>query len=628
MGNFIKQISIGFVILAVILSVMLYVKGYNTQEIFQNVVALTVSAIPEGLTIAMTVVLSIASSKMAKKNVIMKKLSSVESLGSCTVIATDKTGTLTANEQTAKRIVLPTRTTAYIKGVGYNDVGEVEFDENIMPEERENLKEIAKLGMLNNEASLKLKDGKWTYHGDAIDIAFLALGYKMQVQLTEKIVNMIPYESKLKYSAVYYQNNENETFCTVKGATEKVLEFCEFMQVNGEQCKIDKQLILNQADELAKQGFRVIAIAKGNIESTEVLKNSKKEKDYFAESDKGELISFGKSLNYLGLVAFIDPVRPDVIDAVHTCNLAGIKVVMITGDHPLTANAIGERIGVNEIYSRVSPLEKLEIVENLKKNGEFVAVTGDGVNDSPAMKAANIGIAMGSGTDIAKETGNMIIVDDNFSSIVKGVEEGRKAYNNIRKVIYLLLSTGLSEVILYTLSIICGLPIPLTAIQLLWLNLISNGIQGDALAFEKDMEDVMRKKVKSTEEAIVNKLLVSEILISAFVMAIIEFVFYSYLIKVQNLDITMTRTYMLILMVLMENVSCFKISVENNKFLMYSIIITTIIQFVIIRVPSIAGFFNLTVVPIEYAIALLLLTVPIILVMETFKLARKKGLQI
>lgn len=280
MEKFIKQISIGFLILATFLSVMLYFKGYKIFEIFQNVVALTVSAIPEGLTIAMTIVLSIASSKMAKKNVIVKKLSAVESLGSCSVIATDKTGTLTANEQTAKRVLLPDGTTSYIKGVGYNDVGEVEFDDNISVEQKENIIEIAKLGSLNNEASLKLVDGKWKYHGDAIDIAFLALGKKMQIKNSEKIVGIIPYESKQKYSAVFYKENDNasenekvksnqyqnEIFYTIKGATEKVLEFCKYMQMGGKKEKIDKKLIVNQSEELAGQGFRIIALAKGNFE--------------------------------------------------------------------------------------------------------------------------------------------------------------------------------------------------------------------------------------------------------------------------------------------------------------------------------------------------------------------------
>lgn len=609
MEKFIRQISIGFVAFAILLSGLLYVKGYPIVEIFQSVVALTVSAIPEGLTIAMTIVLSLASSKMARKNVIVKKLNAVESLGSCSVIATDKTGTLTANEQTAKKIVLPTGSSAYIRGVGYNDIGEVKIDE-LMEGDKHNIKEVSKLAVLNNEASMSLEDGKWQYHGDAIDIAFLALGYKMQVEVNERIVNRIPYESKQKFSAVFYEE-ENTICCTVKGAVEKILDFCSFMKIGNERQAIDKTAINKQAEELAKQGFRVIAIAMGE------------------EIDDIDGMS---DLVFYGLVAFIDPIREDVVEAVSQCNNAGIKVVMITGDHPDTANSIGKRIGIKDIHARVSPMEKLEIVEKLKENGEFVAVTGDGVNDSPALKSANIGIAMGSGSDIAKETGNMIIADDNFSTIVKGIEEGRKAYNNIRKVIYLLLSTGFSEVILYTLSILCGFPMPLTAIQLLWLNLISNGVQGDALAFEKDTEDVMKQRVRKKDENVMNKLLISEILLSAFVMAIIEFIFYICLLRT-NLDITTIRTYMLTLMVFMENIhifncrseriSCFRIPGINNRFLILSIVITTAIQLIIIRVPAIASFLGLTTISIDTAVLLFLLTLPIIISMELFKMKNK-----
>lgn len=608
MEKFSKQISIGFIFLAIILSIILYIKGYKISEIFSSVIALTVSAIPEGLTIAMTIVLSIASNKMAKKNVIVKKLNAVESLGSCTVIATDKTGTLTANEQTAKKILLPSNETAYIRGIGYNDIGEIEFDEKIKHE----ITELIEMGVINNEAILEVQDGNWVYSGDAIDIAFLALGLKHSPINIPKIKYRIVYEPSLKYSAVFYDKKGNIEV-TVKGAPEKILDFCKYMNINGKNEIIDKKKILKQNEQLAKEGFRVIAIAK--------LKDKTLcEKEKYLEEEIKDLV-------FLGLVAFIDPIREGVIEAVDMCKTAGIKTIMITGDQKSTAEAIGSRIGINKIYSRVTPIEKLEIVNSLKKQDEFVAVTGDGVNDSPALKAANIGIAMGSGTDIAKETGSMIIADDNFSTIVKGVEEGRRAYNNIRKVIYLLLSTGFSEIILFILSILFNLPIPLIAIQLLWLNLISNGIQGDALAFEKDDEDVMKNKVK--KQTIFDKLMVQEIAISSIVMAIIEFLFYIYLYKVKEFNIVLTRTYLLSLMVFMENIqifncrsekkSMFKISGYNNRFLIFSIIITSLIQLFIIRVEKIASFFKLTTISIENAGLLFLFTIPLIIVMELYK---------
>ena len=606
--KFSKQISVGFIILAIALAIILYLKNYEISEIFSAVIALTISAIPEGLTIAMTIVLSIASSKMAKKHVIIKKLNSVESLGSCTVIATDKTGTLTANEQTAKKIIFPSDKTAYIRGIGYNDVGEIKYDGNLAKE----IKNISLMGTINNEASLKLENHKWVHTGDAIDSAFLALGLKASIGAVPKVEYRIAYEPALKYSAVFFRQ-KNDIKVTVKGAPEKILDFCEYMDVDGVNEKIDKRKIIYQNNLLAGEGFRVIGLA-------ELRQNSLEQKQEYEENDI-------KGLTFLGLIGFIDPIREDVEEAVKMCKNAGIKTIMITGDQKNTAEAIGKKLGINKIYSRVTPMEKLEIVNNLKANDEFVAVTGDGVNDVPALKAANIGVAMGSGTDIAKDTGNMIITDDNFSTIVKGVEEGRKAYNNIRKVIYLLLSTGFSEIILFVLSIIFNLPIPLLAIQLLWLNLITNGVQGDALAFEEDKENVLNKKIK--KQKIFDNLMIKEITISAIIMSVIEFLFYVYLYKIKNLDIVLVRSYLLTFMVFMENIqifncrsesiSMFKISGTNNRFLIISIIITLCIQAIIVRIPEAAGFFGLTTIPIQNIGMLFLGTIPLIVGMEIFK---------
>lgn len=615
LSKFSRQISIGFIILAIILAIILYLKSYEISEIFSAVIALTISAIPEGLTIAMTIVLSIASNKMARKNVIIKKLNSVESLGSCTVIATDKTGTLTANEQTAKKIIFPSNKTAYIKGIGYNDVGEIKYEGNLANE----IKTLGLMGMINNEASLKLKNHKWNHSGDAIDTAFLALGLKASINDVPKAEYRIAYEPAQKYSAVFFKQKDKMTV-TVKGAPERILDFCEYMNIDGENQKIDKQKILYQNNQLAGEGFRVIGVAKLKESNLEIKKE-------YNENDI-------KGLTFLGLVGFIDPIREDVEEAVQICKNAGIKTIMITGDQKNTAETIGKKLGINKIYSRVTPMEKLEIVNNLKADDEFVAVTGDGVNDVPALKAANIGVAMGSGTDIAKDTGNMIITDDNFSTIVKGVEEGRRAYNNIRKVIYLLLSTGFSEIILFVLSIIFNLPIPLLAIQLLWLNLITNGIQGDALAFEEDKEDVLNKKVK--KQKIFDNLMIKEITISAIIMSVLEFVFYVYLYRIKNLDITLVRSYLLTFMVFLENIqifncrseriSMFKISGNNNRFLIISIILTLCIQTIIVRIPETAGFFGLATIPIENIGMLFLGTIPLIIVMEIFKTIYAKSM--
>lgn len=608
--KFSRQISIAFFIFAIFISAVLYFKGYELPEILSIAIALTVSAIPEGLTIAMTIVLSVSSSQMAKKHVIVKKLNAVESLGSCNVIATDKTGTLTANEQTAKKIIFPNDSVVSIKGIGYNDIGEIRCDSC----EKDKTEEIIKMGYINNEARLEYNGKCWKHSGDAIDTAFLALGMKVPIKIRPNIKSMIHYESHLKYSAVVFEEN-GEYYVTAKGAPEKILTFCKYMN---NKDRVNKEKILNQNIHLAEEGYRVIAIANGKISKRNFELNGLEEKDI-------------KDLTFLGLVGFVDPIREGVQEAIESCKKAGIETIMITGDQKNTAETIAKRIGIKKVYSRVTPMEKLEIVQKLKAEGKMVAVTGDGVNDTPALKSANIGVAIGSGTDIAKETGDMIITDDNFSSIVNGVEEGRKAYNNIRKVIYLLLSTGLSEIILFVLAILFNLPIPLIAIQLLWLNLISNGIQSNALAFEKDIENVMDRPANN--QKIFDKLMVNEIIISAFTMGIIEFVFYLYLYNIKKMEITIVRSYLLTLMVLIENIhifncrseriSAFKISGQNNKFLIFSILLTCIIQIIVVRSNTLSNILHLSTIPLEFAGVLSLFSIPLIIIMEIYKKYKK-----
>lgn len=652
-GKFSKQLSIAFSIFAIFLSLILYYKGYLIREIFFSVIALTVSAIPEGLSTAMTIALSISSSRMAKENVIVKKLSAVESLGSCTVIASDKTGTLTANEQTAKVLMLPSNDSYYIKGTGYDASSKIVFDDSMNEYNKKSIELISKLGVLNSDATLKYENEEWVGIGDSIDIAFLTLGEKLGINKKSlernRIAAKIPYESKEKYSAVYYEEDDGDYYFTVKGSVEKILDFCDKVAVQDEIKKIDKEAISKQNRELASNGYRVIAIAYGKKDKLEV-KTAYNEKDL-------------PKMTFLGLVGFVDPIKEDTIEAVEACKNAGIKVYMITGDHPLTAYFIGKKLNIISDYkevatgedikknmalgedifdkyiskvricARTTPMQKLAIVESLKRQGEFVAVTGDGVNDAPALKSANIGVAMGSGSDVAKETGDMIITDNNFSTIVTGIKEGRKAYNNIRNVIYLLLSTGFSEIILFVMSIICNMPMPLTAVQFLWLNLITNGVQGDALAFEKNETNIMKEKVRNTKEGIFNKLLTKEIFISAAAIALVTFSVYHYLYVRLGLDIKLVRTYIMLIMVFMENIhifncrsekiSAFKMRIQDNMFVITTLIIANIIQVIIVNHQGLANIFELTCMPTVEVLSLLLLTIPIVMAMEIFKYAMK-----
>ena len=642
MEKFSKQISILIVIVAIIIATLLYAKGTPGNEIFLSVIALSVSAMPEGLPLALTMALTIASNRMSKKNVIVKKLNSVESLGSCTVIASDKTGTLTVNEQTAKKIILPNGATFNVHGTGYNDNGKVEPLENA---NMEDAKFISELGAINNEAKLTKNKKGFDSFGDSIDIAFLALGMKANANLDSyEIIDKIPYESENKYSAVYYKQND-KIHCTAKGSLEKILSFCSDMKVNNKYESLNKELIQKQNDDLASSGYRIIAIAENEVEYNE---------------DQKEKIT---NLHFIGLVAFIDPIREEAKKSIDECKTAGIKVVMITGDHQLTAFSIAKELGIVEsldevatavevdeylakgqkafdeyiknkkVFTRITPINKLEIVESYKRQGEFVAVTGDGVNDAPAIKSANIGIAMGSGTDVAKETASMIVLNDNFKSIVQGIKEGRNAYSNIRKVSYMLLSCGVAEVLFFILSIVFDLPMPLVAIQLLWLNIVTDGLQDFALSFEKAEKDIMKESPRSPKETIFNKELFFEVLTSGLSIGLIVFITWLYLLKA-GMKVETARGYIMVLMVFMQNMhvlncrseknSVFKVSLKTNPLIAFSIISAIVLQIIISEVETFSVFLQTHSVPVLHMIILFLISTLIIIIMEVYKVIEKK----
>lgn len=642
MEKFSKQITLMIIGISILIGCVLIYKQYHFMDIFLAVVALAVSAMPEGLPLSLTLALTIGSNKMAKRNVIVKKLNSVESLGSCTVIASDKTGTLTVNEQTAKKIVMSNGEAFEIDGNCYNDVGKVipVGDSNIA-----NAKYIATLGVVNNESMLEKVKGKWDKFGDSIDIAFLALGRKLGIKSSEfKKVSDIPYESENKYSAVFYKI-DNDVLCTAKGSVEVILDFCKYSYEDGERVKLDRERILKQNEELASNGYRVIAICDGDVP----LKEKYSEKDV-------------KNLTFIGLVGFIDPVRKEAVGAIKKCKTAGIKVLMITGDHALTAYAIAKDLNIvsskeevvagsdldfysdsdekfdrfvegKKVFARVTPLQKLKIVESLQRQGEFVAVTGDGVNDAPAIKVANIGVAMGSGTDVAKETAKMIIIDDNFSSIVAGIEEGRNAYSNIRKISLMLLSCGLAEVLFFVLSIAFDLPMPLVAIQLLWLNLVTDGLQDMALSFERETDTIMKEKPRSTKESLFEKELVKQIFLSGTFIGVLIFIVWYILINNFHMEVAHARGYVLALMVFIQNMhvlncrseskSVFENGFKQNKFVLFTIVGTIILQMIVMEVPILSRFLQTYDVPNLHLVILFVVSLPIILIMEMYKYVKK-----
>jgi Ca2+-transporting ATPase len=642
-----RYIGLFIVAAAVVLAVIAISQGTPLVEVFFLAVALSVSAIPEGLPVGITVALSRAASRMAERNVIVRRLAAVEGLGSCTVIATDKTGTLTVNQQTARELVLPSGTRFLVTGEGYTGEGEI-LDAGEKPagkEDRDHLLRLLKAAVICNEGGLfQEPSGPWVFQGDAIDVAFLALAYKAginpdHIRNEVEVVSEVPFDPAKRYAAVYYRQG-NEVRAAVKGALETLLSCCSAHQ---------REIFVHEHERLTGSGFRVLAVAEGPLDQVLPVP---------------DLEALRPRLEILGIVGFIDPIRPDVPGAIGTCREAGIEVVMITGDHPGTALSIARQLGIasNEeelmtgsdleglgtlavpemyqwiglakVFARVTPAQKLEIVDALVKQGSFVAVTGDGVNDAPALKRANIGVAMGSGTDVAKETASLIVTDDNFSSIVAGVEEGRFAYDNIRKVTYLLISTGVAEVILFVLALLSGLPLPLLAVQLLWLNLVTNGIQDVTLAFEAGEPGVMKRKPRDPEEGVFNGLMIQETALSGAVIGLIAFGTWHLLIG-QGWEAAAARNILVLLMVLLENFhvlncrseyrSLFRIPLKNNLFLIVGIIAAQGVQIAAMHIPVLQE--TLEIGPVSFAEwgVLLLLASLVLLAMEIFKLLGLPG---
>ncbi|MFQ5509550.1 MAG: cation-translocating P-type ATPase [Leptospirillia bacterium] len=581
MNQFTATIGIYILLMVVLLGGVAVARGAALGDIFILAVALAVSAIPEGLPVALTVALAIATRRMAKRNVIVRELVAVEALGSCTHIASDKTGTLTVNELTVSRVMLPDQEPGQgpweVSGSGLDPEGEVFSPEGGLSElSKADINRLARVGMLCNEGFYGHMDGAWTAHGDTVDVALLVFGRKAGLvradeEAAHPLVARIPFESERRFAATLHEAGDERLAC-VKGALENLLPMCSRMAAAEGDLPIDPEAVSNRAETLASAGYRVLALAEGRL-----------------PAGGGE--PFGVSelteLTLVGLVGLIDPLRPGAPEAVSRCREAGITVSMITGDHPATALAIARELGMatddsrvvsgsdlraaadsgqeafdrlvaqGGIFARVEPGQKLEIVQALSRQGAFVAVTGDGVNDAPALKAAHVGVAMGrGGTDVAREASDLILADDNFASIVAGVEEGRVAYGNVRKVILLLIATGAAEIVLFVLSLIAGLPLPLTAVQLLWLNLVTNGIQDVALAFEPAEGNELRRKPRPPAERVFNRLMIHRVGLVALVIGGVAFGLFHTLISA-GWALDEARNALLLLMVLFENVMVF-----------------------------------------------------------------------
>ena len=588
MEKFTFRLTIVLTIVIILLAAIAVAQGMPWLEVILIAVALAVATIPEGLPVAMTVALAISIRRMAKRHVIARRLVTVEALGSCTFIATDKTGTLTRNEISAQLVEFPGEEVLSLPQTSIIEINQRQkFLDKLPLAQRPLLNQFAECMVLANEATLAKKGAQWIHQGDSMDTALLVMAHNIGITRSDALVvkpmqSMLPFESGSRYTASKHKFNENNLIC-VKGAVETILAMCSSMACLDGGRPINSDAILKQAHALAEQGYRVLAAAQ-KIQSGTTTQ--------LHESDLN-------NLTFLGLVGMIDPLREESKQAVAQCHAAGIKVAMLTGDHPLTAYAIGKQLGFvdsleqvktsadliaartnpeiydamlrdTRVYARLNPHQKLEIVSALQAQGHFVAVTGDGANDAPALQAAHVGVAMGkAGTDVARETAGIILVDDNFASIVAGIEEGRIAYSNVRKVVFLLLSTGAGEIVLFLLSLLAGLPIPLTAVQLLWLNLVTNGIQDVALAFEPGEGNELAKPPRAPNEPIFNRLMIERVLVSAIVIGVVAFMVFNTLLM-QGMSEEQARNGTLLLMVLFENIHVFNSRSETASVFTHS----------------------------------------------------------
>jgi P-type Ca2+ transporter type 2C len=553
--KFSKYLSIVILAIAALFFAFGYfIREYELYEMFLAVIGLVVAAIPSGLPAIITIALAVAVRKMARRNAIIRRLPSVETLGAVNIIFSDKTGTLTRNEMTAKTVITAEKEYE-IEGSGYVPEGKIkENDKEIKPEEDKVLWKLLQASRVCNNAEIAREDGdNWKLTGTPTEGALLTLSYKGGLEgFKPERLDIIPFESDHKYMATLNKTDEgNIIFIT--GAPEKLLEMSK-KQLSGQgEKELDSGWWEKKMEEIAARGQRLLAAAyqKAGDNLTEIK----------MEDVEGSSI-------FLGIVGIIDPPRQEAVDSVAECREAGILVKMITGDHVITAKAIGKEIGIGDgekamsgkdleemsdeklrevvkeydIYARSSPEHKLRLVQASQENGLLCAMTGDGVNDAPALKKANIGIAMGiKGTEVSKDASEMVLADDNFASIVNAVEEGRTVYDNIRKALLFVLPTNGAESLVLMAAILLGMVMPITPVQILWVNMVTAVTLAMAIAFEPMEEKVMKRAPRASDEPLLDKLFIWRIFFVSILVGGATFFMFEY-IRGLGMDMVEART--------------------------------------------------------------------------------------
>ncbi|MBA3026869.1 MAG: cation-transporting P-type ATPase [Sulfurimonas sp.] len=589
----------------------------SAVEMFMASVALAVGAIPEGLPAAVTITLAIGVSRMAKKNAIIRKLPAVETLGSVTVICSDKTGTLTQNKMSVTNIYCSN--SAYeLSGNGYEPKGDFFKEGEKIENLDDSLKEVLTAGYLCNESYLVNQDGNFSINGDPTEGSLIVSAlkggcneYALNMDLPR--LDILPFESDRQYMVTLNKDvQKNQNILYLKGSIERTLHICDFEYIEGEIRELNTAKVLEEAEAYASRGLRVLAIAK-KITPSEIIEDELLQNEFV----------------FLGLQAMMDAPRVEAIEAVKESLGAGIKIIMITGDHALTAFSIAkmmsivspdtkfedavligselfsmsdseliEKVATVRVFARVEPEQKLRIVDALQARGEIVAMTGDGVNDAPALKQADIGIAMGlGGTEVAKEAADMILSDDNFSSITHAVREGRNVFDNLVKFITWTLPTNLGEGLVILVAIMLGLTLPILPVQILWINMATAILLGLMLVFEPEEENIMQRKPRNPQEPILTKIIITQMLVVGFYMLIASYLMFNYAIASGH-SIEYARTVAVNLFVFIElfylfnckelHKSVFKTNIFNNKLLLLGVSLMAFAQVTFTH----AGFMN------------------------------------
>ncbi len=645
--------AIGVLVLAAssLLFIAGLIAGESIREMFMTAVAAAVAAIPEGLPIVVTIAFAVGVSRMARHNAIIRKLPAVETLGGTTVICTDKTGTLTKNEMTVKAAYDGQHVYEFT-GNGYEPKGEILHEGmRVHPAEEERLLQVLRIGLLCNESGVYEENGQYKADGDPTEAALIVSAMKAGLlaeaeKETYQQTWLIPFESERGYMATLFTVNGRKLIF-VKGAPERILEMCE-TEAHG--ASLDKNAVSTVAGNFAVQGLRVLAFAWKE-----------------ASADTVELThrDAGSGLVFAGLQGMIDPPRPEAIKAIEDCKTAGIRVIMITGDHAITAKAIAEQMGISgvgdgvltgselesmsdedlfhrlmkiPVFARVAPQHKLRLTEQLKRRGEIIAMTGDGVNDAPALKAAHIGIAMGrTGTDVAKEAADMILADDNFASIFAAVKEGRIVFDNLRKVTFFLIPTGVAAILSIAGAIVLGVPIPYMPAQLLWINLVTNGLQDVALAFEPGEKDVLVRSPRLPGEGIMSGLLIQRTVLVGLVISL--GVIYTFVRAFwAGEPIEKARSVAVTTMVFFqffqafnsrsEMRSLFSMNPLDNSFLFFSMIAAFFAQVAFLYMPAFQWVFRTEPITMSDWLHILSVAATVIIAVEADKWLRRRNLRI